>query len=62
MGINLEKLADALKVDITFTDDDKEEIFLMRNEGLGLNTAMEEIFAKKILKKIAELVEKVEKC
>ena len=60
MGLNLEKLAEALKIPTSFTQEDRDRINNMRENGIGLYSARDELFAGKILKRITELVEKVE--
>lgn len=61
MGLNLEKLAEALKLDITFTEEDKKKCHEMRESGrYGFYSAREELIAGKILKRISELVEKID--
>lgn len=60
MGLNLEALAKALKISTEFSDEDRKRIKEMRENGIGLYSARDEIFAGKILKRIKELVEKVE--
>ena len=50
MGLNLERLAEALKVSINFTPEDRIKFKEMR----------EELIAGKILKRITELVEKID--
>ena len=61
MGLNLEKLAEALKVDATLTQGDRNKILEMRNSGrYGIESAKDEIIARKILKRISELVEKID--
>lgn len=61
MGLNLERLAQALKLDTNFSEEDRNKINEMRQQGIGIYSARDEIFAGKILKRITELVEKVEK-
>lgn len=61
MSLNLEVLAEALKVPIGFTDKDREDILEMRKKGMSVWSAKDEVLASKILVRIAELVEKVEK-
>lgn len=61
MGLNLEKLAEALKVSINFTPEDRIKFKEMRESGrYGFNSAREELIAGKILKRITELVEKID--
>lgn len=60
MGLNLERLAEALKIPTSFTQEDRDRINNMRENGIGLYSARDELFAGKILKRITELVEKVE--
>ena len=60
MSLNLERLAEALKIDTSFSDEDRRRIKDMREQGTGLYTARDEIFAGKILKRINELVNKLE--
>lgn len=61
MSIKLECLAKALKINTEFSQEDRQIIKEMRESGrYGLETAIEEIYADKILKRIVELVEKVE--
>ena len=60
MSLNLERLAEVLKIDTSFTEEDRHRIDDMRKMGTGLYTARDEIFAGKILKRIEELVNKVE--
>ena len=60
MSLNLERLAEALKIDTSFSDEDRRRINNMREQGTGLYTARDEIFAGKILKRIEELVNKLE--
>lgn len=60
MSLNLERLAEALKIDTSFSDEDRRRIKDMREQGTGLYTARDEIFAGKILKRIEELVNKLE--
>ena len=61
MSLNLEVLAEALKVPVGFTDKDREDILEMRKKGMSVWSAKDEVLASKILVRIAELVEKVEK-
>ena len=56
MSLNLEKLAEALNIDTSFSEEDRCRINNMREQGLGLESARDEIFACKILKRINELV------
>lgn len=57
--MNIEKLAKALGVDITCT---KVEIdFIRENYGVGIETAKEILIEPRILKRITQLVEKIEK-
>lgn len=61
MSIKLECLAKALKINTEFSQEDRQRIEEMWESGrYGLETAKEAIYANKILKRIAELVEKVE--
>lgn len=60
MSLNLERLAEALKIDTSFSDEDRRRIADMRERGTGIYTAKDEIFAGKILKRINELVTKLE--
>ena len=61
MGLNLERLAEALKVNIDFTPEDRVKFEIMRKSGrYGFNSAREELIAGKILKRISELVEKID--
>ena len=60
MSLNLERLAEALNIDISFSEEDRCRINHMREQGIGLYTARDEIFAGKILKRINELVNKLE--
>ena len=60
MGLNLERLAQALKLDTNFSEEDRNKINEMRQHGIGLYSARDEIFAGKILKRINELVNKLE--
>ena len=60
MSLNLERLAQALKLDTNFSEEDRNKINEMRQQGIGLYSARDEIFAGKILKRINELVNKVE--
>jgi hypothetical protein len=60
MSLNLERLAEALNIDTSFSEEDRIRISNMRNQGTGLYTARDEIFAGKILKRINELVKIVE--
>lgn len=61
MSIKLECLAKALKINTGFSQEDRQRIDEMRKSGrYGIETAIEEIYAGKILKRISELVEKVE--
>lgn len=60
MGLNLERLAQALKLDTNFSEEDRNKINEMRQQGIGLYSARDEIFAGKILKRINELVNKLE--
>ena len=60
MSLNLERLAEALKIDTSFSDEDRRRINNMREQGTGLYTARDEIFAGKILERINELVNKLE--
>ena len=60
MGLNLEALARALKVSTEFSDEDRKRVKEMRENGIGLCSARDELFAGKILERIKELVEKVE--
>ena len=59
MSIKLECLAKALKINTEFSQEDRRRIKEMRESGWYLETAIEEIYANKILKRIEELVEKV---
>lgn len=60
MSLNLERLAEALNIDTSFSEEDRCRINNMREQGIGLYTARDEIFAGKILKRINELVNKLE--
>ena len=60
MSLNLERLAEALNIDTSFSEEDRYRINNMREQGTGLYTARDEIFAGKILKRINELVNKLE--
>ena len=61
MSIKLECLAKALKINTEFSQEDRQRIDEMWKSGrYSLETAIEAIYANKILKRIAELVEKVE--
>lgn len=61
MSLNLEKLAKALKVDTSLSDEDRIKIKEMRETGFyGCESAKEELYSQRILKRISELVEKVE--
>lgn len=60
MSLNLEALAKALRISVEFTDEDRNRVKEMREEGMGLSSVREEIIAGKILKRIEELVEKVD--
>ena len=62
MGLNLEKLAEALKIPMsfTFTEEERNKFNSLRENGIGYDSARDEIFAGRILKRITELVEKVE--
>lgn len=60
MSLNLERLAEALNIDTSFSEEDRCRINNMREQGTGLYTARDEIFAGKILKRINELVNKLE--
>ena len=60
MGLNLEALAKALRISVEFTDEDRNRVKEMREEGIGLSSVREEIIAGKILRRIKELVEKVD--
>ena len=61
MSIKLECLAKALKINTEFSQEDRQRIDEMWKVGrYSLETAIEEIYANKILKRITELVEKVE--
>ena len=51
MGLNLERLAEALKLDITFTEEDKKKCHEMRESGrYGFYSAREELIAVKYLR------------
>lgn len=61
MRLNLERLAEALKVSINFTSEDRIKLKEMRESGrYGVNSAREALIAGKILKRITELVEKID--
>ena len=61
MSLNLEKLAKALKVDTSLSDEDRVKLKQMRETGFyGCESAKEELYAGRILKRISELVEKVD--
>lgn len=61
MGLNLERLAEALKVSIEFTPEDRVKFEIMRKSGIyGFDSARGELIAGKILKRISELVEKID--
>lgn len=60
MGLNLEALAKALRISVEFTDEDRSRVKEMRENGLGLSSVREEIIAGKILRRIKELVDKVD--
>lgn len=61
MGLNLQRLAEALKINIDFTPEDKVKFKEMRESGkYGFYSAKDEIIAGKILKRISELVEKID--
>ena len=60
MSLNLERLAEALNIDTSFSEEDRCQINNMREQGTGLYAARDEIFAGKILKRINELVNKLE--
>lgn len=60
MSIKLERLAEALNIDTALSREDLYRIIKMREQGTGLYTARDEIFAGKILKRINELVNKLE--
>lgn len=61
MGLNLERLAEALRVNTTLTQGDRNKILEMRNSGrYDIESAKDEIIARKILKRISELVEKID--
>ena len=58
MGLNLEKLAKALKIESEFSDEDINILEDLRY--IGCENTMQEIYSQKILKRISELVEKVD--
>lgn len=61
MSIKLECLAKALKINTEFSQEDRKRIDEMWKSGrYSLETSKEEIYAGKILKRISELVGKVE--
>lgn len=61
MGLNLERLAEALKVNIDFTPEDRVKLEIMMKSGIyKYDSACEVIIAGKILKRITELVEKID--
>lgn len=61
MGLNLERLAEALKVSIDFTSEDRVKFEIMMKSGIyEYDSAREQIIAGKILKRISELVEKID--
>ena len=60
MGLNLEALARALKVSTEFSDEDRKRVKEMREHGIGLDSARDEIIAGKILRRIKELVDKAD--
>lgn len=60
MGLNLNRLAEALKVNTEFSYEDRVKLDNMRKEGCGMESAFEEILAGKILNRIEELVNKIE--
>lgn len=59
--INIKHLAKALKIDTSIDDEDKKKINYLMTKGLSKTTAVEEVYAEKILNKLTDLVEKVEK-
>lgn len=62
MGLDLERLAEALKVSIDFTPEDRVKFEIMMKSGIyEYDSAREQIIAGKILKRISELVNTVEK-
>lgn len=62
MGLSLERLAEALKINISFTPEDRIKLKEMRESGrYGFYSAREELIANKVLKRISELVDTVEK-
>ena len=60
MSLNLERLAEALNINTSFSEEDRCRINNMREHGIGLYAARDEIFVGKILKRINELVNKLE--
>ena len=60
MSLNLERLAEALNIDTSFSEEDRCRINNMREQGIGLYTAKDKVLAGKILKRINELVNKLE--
>lgn len=61
MSIKLEALMKALKIEINFSEEDRQKIKEMRESGrYGLESAKEAIYAGKILKRISQLVEKID--
>lgn len=60
MSIKLQRLAQALKINTEFSHEDRIKLNELREQGNGIESAMEEILAGKILKRISDLVEKIE--
>ena len=61
MSIKLECLAKALKINTEFSQEDRQRIEEMWESGrYGLESAKEAIYAGKILKRISQLVEKID--
>ena len=60
MSIKLQRLANALKINTELSLEDRIKLNELREQGNGIESAMEEILAGKILKRISDLVEKIE--
>ena len=62
--MNLEKLAEALKIDVGILmskQETKDQIYRLRQDGYNVYSAKDFIISEEIYKRITELVEKVEK-
>lgn len=60
MSIKLQRLAEALKINTELSHEDRIKLNELREQGNGVESALEEILAGKILKRISDLVERIE--